>query len=86
MASLIQRHGGIPYPAPVLQENYLEDDPQVNQLADDICDGNVQVVVLLTGVIPPEPYSSLELLSAIHDIDLAGREMAVQTYVRPMGF
>ena len=133
MASLIQRHGGIPYPAPVLQENYLEDDPQINQLVNDICDGNVQVVVLLTGVgtqalvraaavmgkeegflhaldqrtviarspkparvlrhykihidvMPPEPFTSQDLLDAIHDIDLAGKELAVQAYGAPNGF
>jgi len=133
MASLIQRHGGIPYPAPVLQENYLEDDPQVNQLVNDICDGIVQVVVLLTGVgtqalvraaaamgkeegflraldqrtviarspkparvlrhykihidvMPPEPFTSQDLLDAIHDIDLSGKELAVQAYGAPNGF
>ena len=133
MASLIQRHGGIPYPAPVLQENYLEDDPHVIQLVNDICDGNVQVVVLLTGVgtqalvraaaamgkeetflraldqrtviarspkparvlrhykihidvMPPEPFTSQELLNAIQDIDLAGKELAVQAYGGPNGF
>ena len=133
MASLIQRHGGIPYPAPVLQENYLEDDPQVKQLVNDICDGIVQVVVLLTGVgtqalvraaaamgkeedflraldrrtifarspkparvlrrykihidvMPPEPFTSQDLLNAIQDIDLAGKELAVQAYGAPNGF
>ena len=133
MASLIQRHGGVPFPAPVLQENYLEDDPQVNQLVNDICDGAVQVVVLLTGVgtqalvraaaalgkeesfltaldqrtiiarspkparvlrhykihidvMPPEPFTSQDLLDAIHDIDLAGKELAVQAYGAPNGF
>ena len=133
MASLIQRHGGIPYPAPVLQENYLEDDPQINQLVNDICDGIVQVVVLLTGVgtgalvraaaamgkeegflraldqrtiiarspkparvlrhhkihidvMPPEPYTSQDLVDAIHDIDLEGKELAVQAYGAPNGF
>ena len=50
MGSLIQRNGGIPYSAPVLQEIYLKDDPEVQQLVNDICDGTVEVVVLLTGV------------------------------------
>ena len=133
MASLIQRHGGIPYPAPVLQENYLEDDPHVKQLVNDVCDGIVQVLVLLTGVgtqalvraagamgkeeeflraldqrtiiarspkparvirhhkihidvMPPEPYTSQELLNAINDIGLDGKELAVQAYGAPNGF
>lgn len=50
MGSLIERHGGVPYSAPVLQENYLTDSPQVRQLVDDVCAGSVEVVVLLTGV------------------------------------
>ena len=50
MASLIERHGGIPYSAPVLREVYLKDGPEVQQLVRDICEGLVDAVVLLTGV------------------------------------
>ena len=50
MGSLIQRHGGVPYSAPAMQELYLKDSPQVQQLVVDICAGRVNVVVLLTGV------------------------------------
>ena len=50
MASLIQRHGGVPYSAPVLQEKFLKDDPKVQGLITDICDGRVDAAVLLTGV------------------------------------
>ena len=50
MGSLIERHGGVPYSAPVLQENYLADSPDVRQLIDDVCLGKLDVVVLLTGV------------------------------------
>ena len=50
MGSLIERHGGVSYSAPVLQEIYLKDSPEVQQLVQDICDGTVEVVVLLTGV------------------------------------
>lgn len=127
MGSLIERHGGVPYPAPVLQENYLKNSPEVQRLVQDICDGTVQVVVLLTGVgtralvesaavmgreaefielldqrvviarspkparvlrqhkihidvMPPEPYTSEDLIDAIKDIDLDGKELAVQAY------
>ncbi len=38
MGALIERHGGVPYPAPALQEVYLKDSPEVQRL------------VLLTGV------------------------------------
>ncbi len=50
MGSLIERNGGVPYPAPVLQEIYLKDSPEVQQLVEDICDGTVEVMVLQTGV------------------------------------
>ncbi len=133
MGSLIQRHGGVPYSAPVLQEIYLKDSPKVQQLVRDICDGAVEAVVLLTGVgtralvetadamgrqeefiraldqrtiiarspkparvlrshqvhidvMPPEPYTSQDLIEAIRDIDLAGKRVAVQAYGSPNGF
>ena len=50
MGSLIQRHGGVPYSAPVLQEIYLKDSPEVQRLIEDVCTGAVEVIVLLTGV------------------------------------
>ena len=133
MASLIERHGGVPYSAPVLQEIYLKDSPEVQQLIADVCDGRVEVVVLLTGVgtqalvqaaaamgrqeefircldqrmviarspkparvlrqhrihidvMPPEPYTSEDLVHAIQDIDLHGKEVAVQHYGGPNTF
>ena len=133
MGSLIQRNGGIPYSAPVLQEVYLKDSPEVRQLVDDVCSGTVEVVVLLTGVgtralietaaamdreeefircldrltviarspkparvlrqhkihidiMPPEPFTSEDLLSAVADINLKNRELAVQAYGSPNGF
>ena len=127
MGSLIQRNGGVPYAAPVLQEIYLKDSPELNQLIDDICLGSVEVVVLITGVgtqalvnvaesmgrqeefiaaldrrtiiarspkparvlrqhnvhidlMPPEPYTSEDLLVAVKEFDLKGRRVAVQAY------
>ncbi len=50
MVSLVQRHGGVPYAAPVLQEIYLTDSPQVQSLIQDVCAGQVDIMVLLTGV------------------------------------
>ena len=50
MAGLIERHGGTPYSAPVLQEIYLKDSPEVRQLIQDVCAEQVHVVILLTGV------------------------------------
>jgi uroporphyrinogen-III synthase len=50
MGALIARHGGTPYPAPVLQETHLGDTPEVKELVSDICSGKVQVMVFQTGV------------------------------------
>ncbi len=133
MAGLIERHGGTPYPAPVLQELYLEDDPHVQKLVQDVCAHKLDVVVLLTGVgtcalitaaesmgvkddfltaldgltvfarspkpgrvlrqnhihidvMPPEPYTSADLLGSIAEYDLQGKELAVQAYGAPNGF
>lgn len=50
LAGLIRRHGGVPYPAPALQEIYRQDDPAAQQLIRDIIAGQVDAVALLTGV------------------------------------
>ena len=130
MGALIQRHGGVPYSAPVLQEIYLKDTPEVSTLVDDLCQGNVEVVVLQTGVgtralfeaaasqgreeellaaldqltviarspkpasvlrrykihidvMPPEPFTSEDLLQAIHGMKLQGKKVAIQAYGGP---
>jgi len=127
MGSLITRHGGIPYPAPVLQEIYLKDDPQVHQIVHDMCEGNLDAIVLQTGVgtaalietsnsmglenefltaldkttviarspkpasvlrknnihidiMPPEPYTTKDLIAALPDNPLAGKRIAIQQY------
>ena len=130
MGALIERNGGTPYPAPVLQEIHLGETSEVKELVADICAGKVQVMVFQTGVgtkalfdsaasqgresetlealaaatviarspkpaavlrrykvhidhMPPEPFTSTDLLAAIEDIDLAGKEVAVQAYGGP---
>ena len=50
MAGLIRRHGGVPLGAPVLQEHYLADSPEVQQAIADVCDGRVDTAIFLTGV------------------------------------
>jgi uroporphyrinogen-III synthase len=37
-------------------------------------------------IMPPEPFTSEELLAAVADIDLKNRELAVQAYGSPNGF
>ena len=133
MASLIQRHGGVPYSAPVMQEVYLKDSPEVHQLIDDICAGKVDAMVLLTGagtnaliqtaagmgkeqefikcldqrtviarspkparvlrrhkihidVMPPEPFTSQDLIASLKDMDLKGKQVALQHYGGPNSY
>lgn len=133
MASLVRRHGGVPYPAPVLEEIYLKDSPEVQQLVADVCVGQVDVVLLLTGVgtramietaesmgrreefinaldrlkviarspkparvlrqhkihidvMPPEPFTSEDLVQAISGLEIQDQEVAVQKYGGPNSF
>ena len=130
MAGLIERHGGVPYPAPVLQEVYLKDSPEVQQLVLDTCAGRVDAVTLLTGVgtqalvstaaamgreeefihaldqltviarspkparvlrrhkihidvMPPEPFTTADLVNSLQDWDLSGKTVALQHYGGP---
>ena len=130
MGSLIQRHGGVPYSAPAMQELYLNDSSDVQTLVVDICRGRLDVMVLLTGVgtramlevaagmgckdeligsfeemtviarspkparilrqnkiridvMPPEPYTSEDLLESIKDLGLSNKQVAVQQYGGP---
>ena len=130
MAGLIERHGGVPYPAPVLQEVYLKDSPEVQQLVLDTCSGHIDAVTLLTGVgtqalvstaaamgreeefiraldqltviarspkparvlrqhkihidvMPPEPYTTADLVNSLENWDLSGKVVALQHYGGP---
>ena len=130
MGSLIQRHGGVPYAAPVLQEIYATDTPEVAALIDDICGGRVDIAILQTGVgtralfeaadaqgrlpellaalegmtvlarspkpaavlrrnkvridlMPPEPFTSEDMVESFGSMEFAGRRVAVQAYGGP---
>ena len=130
MGALVERHGGVPLAAPVLQEVYNTDTPEVTGLIDDICAGRVDIAVLQTGVgtralfgaaeelgrgaellsamervtviarspkpaavlrrnkvridlMPPEPFTSEDLLASIEDVEFEGRKVAVQAYGGP---
>jgi uroporphyrinogen-III synthase len=130
MGGLIERNGGVPYPAPVLQEIHLGETDEVKTLVDDICSGTVQVMIFQTGVgtkalfdsaasqgreaemlealttttviarspkpaavlrrnkvhidhMPPEPFTSTDLLVEIDGLDLSGKVVAIQAYGGP---
>lgn len=130
MASLIRRHGGVPIGAPVMQEHYLQDSPQVQRAILDVCDRRVDTAIFLTGVganammgiaegmgrladfeealrgitvvarspkpgrilrrhkipidiMPPEPYTSSDLIVAMRDLDLERKRVIFQRYGGP---
>ena len=130
MGALVERHGGVPLAAPVLQEVYNTDTPEVAGLIRDLCAGRIDVAVLQTGVgtqalfgaaemlgckaellaalehatviarspkpaavlrrnkvridlMPPEPYTTEDLIESIKGMELARREVAVQAYGGP---
>ncbi len=133
MGALIVRHGGVPFAAPVLQEVLASDTPEVAALVDDLCAGELDVVILQTGVgtralfeaaanrglkqklldtlariivvarspkpasvlrknkvridvMPPEPFTSGDLIVAVQDMDFRQKEVAVQAYGGPNSF
>lgn len=133
MASLVRRHGGVPFGAPVLEEIYLKESPQVQQLVAEVCGGQIDVILLLTGVgtralietaasmgrqqefidsldrvkviarspkparvlrehlihidlMPPEPFTSEDLVQAMTGLELQGQQIAVQKYGGPNTF
>ena len=130
MGALVERHGGLPLAAPVLQEVYNTDTPEVSALIDDLCGGRIDIAVLQTGVgtralfeaadaqgrlpevleslanvtviarspkpaavlrrnkvridlMPPEPFTSEDLIASVADMEFAEREVAVQAYGGP---
>ena len=130
MGALIARHGGVPLAAPVLQEIYDADAPEVAALIDDLCAGRVDIAILQTGVgaralfaaaerrgqgaqlrdalgrmtviarspkpaailrrhqiridlMPPEPFTSPDLIGCLGEMPLDGRAVAVQAYGGP---
>ena len=130
MASLIRRHGGVPVGAPVMQERYLLDSPQVHRAILDVCEGRVDTAIFLTGVgadammgiaegmgrlaefeealrgttvvarspkpgrilrrhqipidiMPPEPYTSGDLIAAMRGLDLSSKRVIFQRYGGP---
>ena len=50
MASLIERHGGVPIPAPALREVRTAASPETLAFARDLAAGAFDLVILLTGV------------------------------------
>ncbi len=130
MSSLIRRHGGVPYGAPVMQEHYLQDSPEVQRAVGDVCEGRVDAAIFLTGVganammgiadamgrlaefedalrnitviarspkpgrilrrhkipiavMPPEPYTSSDLTTAMAKLPLTGKKVIFQRYGGP---
>lgn len=130
MGALVRRHGGVPLAAPVLQEVYNTDTPEVTALIDDLSAGRIDAAILQTGVgtralfgaaealgrekellsalermtviarspkpaavlrrngvridlMPPEPFTTDDLIASISGLEIAGREVAVQAYGGP---
>jgi uroporphyrinogen-III synthase len=50
MTRLISRYGGEPLAAPALREIPLEDNSAALQFGTDLCNGRVDILILLTGV------------------------------------
>ena len=62
LGALVARHGGVPFAAPVLEEVYAADAPEVAGLIDDLCGGRVDFAVLQTGVGTRALFGAAEVL------------------------
>ena len=77
MASLIRRHGGVPCGAPVLQERYLKDSPEVQQAITDACEGRVDTAIFLTGVGANAIMGIADAMGRLEDFEAALRDITV---------
>ena len=77
MASLIQRHGGVPLGAPVMQERYLTDSPEVAQAIEDVCEGRVDAAIFLTGVGANAMMGIADAMGRLGEFEAALREITV---------
>lgn len=77
MAGLIRRHGGVPYGAPVLQENYLKDSPEVQQAINDVCAGRVDTAIFLTGVGANAMMGIADAMGRLAEFEAALREITI---------
>ena len=77
MASLIRRHGGVPYAAPVLQENYRKDSPEARRAVEDVCAGRVDAAIFLTGVGASAMMGIADAMGRREEFEAALREITV---------
>ena len=84
MGSLVERHGGVPFPAPVLQEIYNADTPEVSSLIGDLCEGRVHIAVLQTGVGTRALFGAAEALGRGPELlDALGRLTVIARSPKP---
>lgn len=77
MAGLIRRHGGTPLGAPVLQERYRSDSPEVRGAIDDVCGGRVDTAIFLTGVGADAMMGIAEAMGRLAEFEDALRNITV---------
>ena len=77
MASLISRHGGVPVGAPVLQEHYRKDSPEIQRVIADVCDGQIDVAIFLTGVGANAMMGIADAMGRLGAFESALREITV---------
>ena len=86
MERLITRHGGIPVVAPSMQEIPLSNHPEALAFGERLISGNVDVVVLLTGVGCRTLFDILETRFPLDAIkDALGKTVLVVRGPKPAG-
>lgn len=79
-ASLVQRHGGVSYPAPVLQELHPADPATLAAAVSVLCDAKTDAVLFLSGVGATDLVEAARALGRDADLhaSLAGKLVAVR--------
>jgi uroporphyrinogen-III synthase len=75
LAELVRRHGGDPVSAPALREDPIPSGAAVGRLIDELRDGRLQFVILLTGVGVTALVKEADALGRLPEL-IAGLERA----------
>ena len=84
VADLIVRYGGMPIVAPAMRERVKPDCPQAREFADDMREGKIEGVILLTGVGTRALIESVQpILSRNEFADALGRVRVIARGPKP---
>lgn len=91
LADLVRLRGGTPFSAPALKEVPLEENAEALRFGDRLAAGEVDVLILLTGVGTRALFDAIAakrgreaVKDALARVPISGRRVAVQEYGEPL--